>query len=256
MNPVLLPLYGPIAIHAYGLFIVIGALTALFLFSRDKKIKKYVTSDQIATIVQIIIAGAYFGGRIIFMFSESITDLTLLFRFWEPGFSILGSILGIGILLPIYLQSNKIPGLLFLDRVSLYAPLIQGFGRIGCFFTGCCYGKPTDAWYAVTYTHENHVAPLFYSLHPSQLYSSTLLFLIFFLLYFIQQYRVKTPGLLFMSYLILISAERFLIDFVRWDRILLDSTKLGQLFSFHQWIALSIGVYAAIASCILLKVKK
>ena len=257
MNPVLLHIYGPIAIHAYGLCIATGAILAFYLFQKDPIVKKYFSIDTLFTTLQLIIVGAYVGGRVVAILSEynSIQDLWLLIEFWQPGFSILGSILGIAATLPLYLYINNIPLLLFLDRASIYAPLVQTFGRLGCFFTGCCYGKPTDAWYAIVYTHQNHMAPLHCPLHPSQLYSSFILLCIFLFLYFVQQYRVRRTGLILVSYVMLMATERFLIDFVRWDRIFIYEPSFLQLFSIHQWIALAICISTSLGTFLLIKRK-
>lgn len=248
MNPVLFHIYGPLAIHAYGVCIALGGILAFYLFSQDKKAQKLLSFDQMVTAIQVLFLGAYVGGRLLIMLSEDTPfDLFFMFKFWEPGFSILGSIIGVVTGLCIYLYNKKIPILTFADRISMYVPLLQAFGRLGCFFTGCCYGAPTTAWYAVTYTHENNLAPLLCSLHPVQLYSSALLFGIFLFLYFIQQYRSEKPGTLFFSYLILVGAERFILDFIRWDRVFFAAPGLLQIFSVYQWVALGICTTAAIA---------
>ncbi len=257
MNPVLFKLYGPLAIHMYGLCIALGAIISFYLFNKDPKIKTYFSQHTLITVLQLIIIGAYVGGRVVCILTDykSVDAWWLLVKFWEPGFSILGSMIGIALVLPLYLHLHKIPLLAFLDRASIYAPLVQTFGRLGCFFTGCCYGKPTQAWYGIVYTHQNHVAPLHCSLHPTQLYSSLMLFCIFLFLYFIQQHRTRKTGVIFLSYIILMATERFLIDFVRWDRIFVYEPTFLQLFSIHQWIALGICTLATIGAIVLSKSK-
>ena len=183
-------------------------------------------------------------------------DPLFLFKFWEPGFSILGSVIGVTVALASYFYNKQISLLLFLDRGAIYIPILQSFGRVGCFFAGCCYGMPSTSWYAVTYTDSAHMAPLHCSLHPAQLYSAATLFIIFLFLYFIQQYRVKNRGELFCSYIALIATERFLIDFVRWDRVFIVSPSFLQLFSVHQWIALAMCFGAMLGVLVIRKLQQ
>ena len=69
MNPVLFQVWGPLAIHAYGVCIALGAVIAIFLLMRDQKLSKIVTQDQLMTALQLIIVTGYFGGRFGFLIS-------------------------------------------------------------------------------------------------------------------------------------------------------------------------------------------
>ncbi|MBP6892628.1 prolipoprotein diacylglyceryl transferase [Candidatus Babeliales bacterium] len=253
MNPVLFHVWGPFAIHAYGVCIAVGALIAIFLLTCDQKLSKIATQDQLMTTLQLIIVSGYVGGRLGFLISESepLQNYIMLFKFWEPGLSILGGIIGAVVALSAYLFWYKIPVLPFLDRIALYTPLVQSFGRVGCFFAGCCFGVATSGWWGVMYTHAGHMAPLNVLLHPSQLYSAVILFVIFLLQYFYLQKICKTAGVLLCSYLILVGFERFLIDFVRWDRLFFDHQYFSY-FSIHQSIAVMMMI-GAIFGLIFLK---
>lgn len=248
INPIFLHVWGPLSIHAYGVFIALGACIAFTLVLRDQMLKKIISTDDLATSSQLIVLSGYFGGRICCMLSqrEPIDDYLFLIKFWEPGYSILGSIIGITATLVCYLHLKKIPILQFADRISLYAPLVQSFGRIGCFFAGCCYGKALIAWWSVTYTDPYHMAPLHQSLHPSQLYSSAMLFMIFIYLFFVAQKKFKKQGMIFCTYLLCASAERFTIDFIRSDRSFIINDGIFSYLSTHQWIALFVGLCATI----------
>lgn len=257
MNPTLLTLWGPLAIHAYGLCIAIGATIALVLAMRDKKLASLIKPDDLITSLQLLIFAGYVGGRIVFLISEGIffSHFDMLVKFWEPGFSVLGSIIGVFAILGGYLYFKKISILAYLDRIALYAPLVQSFGRLGCFFAGCCYGTACNAWWAVTYTHPDHMAPLNIAIHPSQLYSSAMLLGIFLLLYFVVEKRVKTAGVIVCMYTICAGLERFLIDFFRWDRLFFNNDTHA-LISIHQWIGLFVSASACIMLFIILRQSK
>lgn len=244
MNPILFTFWGPFAIHAYGLCIAVGVFLAFVLMLRDKKLQQIVTIEELVTGIQLIILSGYLGGRIGFLLSEahSWSDCWLLLQFWQPGLSILGGVITSLIALYWYVKIYKISALPYIDRLVIYAPFVQGFGRLGCFFAGCCYGLQTDRCWAVMYSHSDHMAPLGIFLHPTQLYSGAILFIIFLLFYFVVQYRVKMPGILLCLYLLLVGMERFFIDFFRGDRVFFKDQ--CSYFSVHQLVALGLIVCA------------
>jgi phosphatidylglycerol:prolipoprotein diacylglycerol transferase len=90
------------------------------------------------------------------------------------------------------------------------------FGRIGCFLNGCCYGIPTTQPWGVTFPADSFAGLEFgnAAVHPSQLYlalSGVALFLIAILL----RPRLKTPGVLFWSFMALFALIRIPLDFSR-----------------------------------------
>ena len=143
--------------------------------------------------------------------------------------------------LPFYLRAKKINILGFLDLVSVYAPLLQSISRIGCFLAGCCYGSPTSVFWAVRSS-----AGTGGYVHPTQLYSTFILFLIFLIMRGPGRVLLKKPGQLLMLYLILVSVERFVVDFWRGDREFLVNAGFWGICSVHQYIAIGLCVVALI----------
>jgi phosphatidylglycerol:prolipoprotein diacylglycerol transferase len=114
----------------------------------------------------------------------------------------------------LYIRINKLSFWPVVDLIAPYVALAQGFGRIGCFLNGCCYGvKMGDGRF------------------PSQLLSAVLLFIIFGAL-LIWQNRRRFTGEIFLGYCILYSTKRFAVEFLRGDnpKILLGLT-MSQLIS-------------------------
>jgi phosphatidylglycerol:prolipoprotein diacylglycerol transferase len=249
-------LAGPLSIHAYGVCIALGILIAFYLLGQDKKLQKMISHDDLGNMLQYTIVAGYLGGRLLFLIpqAQSSADYWMLLQFWQPGLSILGCVLGVFVVLLWFVRSRDLPALQFLDRLVICAPLVQTFGRLGCFFAGCCFGLPCAVPWAIMYTNTESMAPLFLSLHPTQLYSAGILLSIFLFFYLFLQYRVKTPGVLLCSYVIFIGTERFLIDFFRWDTIFFSNV-LFNLFSVHQWIALAM-VISACLGLVLIKLKE
>jgi phosphatidylglycerol:prolipoprotein diacylglycerol transferase len=234
MSPILLHLWGPLSIHVYGLFIALGALVGIYCASSDKVLKKLMPYDELITFVMYIMIAAVIGGRLLFAI-ETFKDLASwidFFKFWQPGYSILGSLSASLFLSIVYLKTYYGNIFFILDRIALYVPLAQSIARLGCYFTGCCYGVITTVWWAVVYTDQNNLAPLYTLLHPTQLYSSLTLFILFLCLQVMQRY-CKKPGQLVGLYLIGAALERFLIDFLRADRTIIVS-----FFSTAQIVAI------------------
>jgi len=242
MYPVILHIYGPIAIQSYGLCILIGL--AIFFYFCHKRVveRKLATSDQIYSIVGICIAAALVGGKIVHIISEwkDYEHWYDCFAIWDGGFSILGSMIAVFLYVPYYLYTHGIPIISLFDTAALYVALLHAFGRIGCFCAGCCHGTITQSILSITYTHPESRALLGAPLHPTQLYSSLIFFGIFIILRFIAPRWCTHPGQMALLYLILASCERFLLDFIRYDR-----TMIGFL-SFHQWLAVSIAIIALV----------
>ena len=93
--------------------------------------------------------------------------------------------------------------------------LAQGFGRIGCFLAGCCYGAETSSALSVVFPSDS-LAPSGIHLHPTQLYSSAFDFALgIFLIWYSKKHRRE--GHTFSMYVIIYSVGRFLIEFLRND---------------------------------------
>lgn len=234
----LFTLYGPLAIHSYGFFIALGIIISSSLIKRDKRFIALNINDKINDIVVISIIAGVFGGRAIEIVSESQSyqHWTDWFALWNGGFSALGSILGVTTLVPLYLRYINISIAPLFDVAALYAPLFQSIARIGCLVAGCCHGIETSNIFSITYTNPMTIAQLGIAVHPTQLYSSILLFFIFLFMIGPAQYLLKKPGQLFFIYIMLASLERFTIDFWRADRILFYDSWI----SYYQLIALAI----------------
>lgn len=230
-SPTLFTLYGALAINSYGLCIAVGAFIGYYLLERDVIIKTILSPEKLSSVALFIIITAVFGGRLLWCI-ENPTYFSNFFMFWHGGFSITGTISAVALLLPLYLKyKTKISIVAFLDRLVIYAPLIQAISRIGCFFAGCCHGIQTTFLGAVIYKNIASAAPINIPIHATQLYSSLALFIIF-IYFYTQSYRLNKPGQLVGLYLIFVGFERFIIDFLRADRTLIIHN-----FSFIQAVS-------------------
>ena len=112
----------------------------------------------------------------------------------------------------------KIKDIRFFTYFDLLAPsvaLAQAFGRLGCFFAGCCYGKETSLPIGIVFP-ENSFAPAGVPLLPTQLFSSAGDFLIAFVLIRMTG-KMRYHGDVGALYLMLYGIGRFIIEFFRND---------------------------------------
>ena len=152
-----------------------------------------------------------------FSFTEidSILENPKIMLSFSEGFVVYGGILGGIVGAYIYCKWKKLSVLKYFDLAVPSLALAQGFGRIGCFLAGCCYGRETSAWYGITF-HDSPFAPNGVSLIPTQLLSSGADFLHFFLLLYIAG-KKKKDGIVVVAYMIFYSIGRFLIECLRND---------------------------------------
>lgn len=245
MYPILLNIYGPFAINTYGTLIAIGLLVSFMLALHNKRYKKLIESLDSFAVLSWIIGGGLIGARLLYLTIEAPATAHWyeFFILWQGGWSEQGGILGVLAALALYSWCHqktldKKSLITVFDLIGTYAPVLHGFGRIGCFFAGCCYGAPTTSTWSIVYTNPATLAPLYVPLYPTQLYSAALFFGIFALITFVNHLWYR-PGLSFALYLSLASLTRFGIDFLRDDRIYCTSSfKLIAWFSLYQWLSL------------------
>ncbi len=118
------------------------------------------------------------------------------------------------------LQNNMNAGLCdLLPFVPISIVIAHAFGRLGCFFAGCCYGRETDAWYGIhcagTYYENTGTVVIGPKVVPTQLFECLFLVAIgiaMVILFFKFRFNCN-----FSVYLIGYGIWRFLIEYVRDD---------------------------------------
>jgi len=240
-----LPAFHLPLVQPYGLMIVIGVLLTSWLALQDERRKKLISTDHFIQLVNGLILSGIVGGRLFFVLTEpeELNAWYEAFFIWQGGLSVLGALCGALVALTYLVIKKKLPLIPLLDLAASYAPLLQSISRIGCLFAGCCYGTITHAPWAIMYTDYHSLAPVGIPLHPTQLYSSFLLFALFIILHSSAKYFRPSPGTILGFYLIGMGTERLIVDFLRTDRIFTAPTSL---LSIHQLIALTIILFGGI----------
>lgn len=241
---------GPITLHMYGLMIAVGFIVALLLsISRGKK--KGLKEDIFYGIFFCAIIGGFAGSKILYWIvsiPQIIQDPSIFWDF-RNGFVVYGGIIG-GILASyLYIRIKKQDFFSYFDAVMPGVAAAQGFGRLGCFFAGCCYGKETDSAFHIVFTHSDF-APNGVPLIPTQLLSSAGDFLIMAALLLISR-KNPSKGRVGALYLIFYGIGRFVIEFFRGDL----RGSVGSL-STSQFISLGIVAIGVIMFVLLPRITK
>jgi phosphatidylglycerol:prolipoprotein diacylglycerol transferase len=225
---------GPFTIYGYGLMIAIG-IVAAYVLAEVRSRKRGLSGDHVLSLLLWCVLGGFFCSKLLYWITqwrEILADPAFVLKTLEDGFVVYGGILGgigAGYL---YCRVQKLSFLKYFDLLMPSVALAQGFGRIGCFLAGCCYGKETKSVFQVTFQNSafapNHVA-----LIPTQLYSSLLDLIHAGVLLWIAKNQ-KQDGEVAACYLIFYSIGRFLLEFLRGD---LERGNVGVL-STSQFLAI------------------
>jgi phosphatidylglycerol:prolipoprotein diacylglycerol transferase len=245
MHPILFRL-GGLAVYAYGFFVAIGFVAGV-IFATLRARKEGIPFEKVVDLFFYTVLSAILGSRILFVLINLDVyreNPLQIFKIWEGGLVFYGGlILAIGVSIG-YMRWHRLPIWKFADLFSPSIALGLFFGRIGCFFAGCCYGRETSLPWGIIFTDPNSLARLNVPLHPTQLYESTSSLIIFFFLNWMEK-KKTFDGQLFWLFLFLYSVTRFFIEMLRDD-------PRGFLFRGLLSTSQGIGIFLAILSIFVL----
>ncbi len=234
MYPVLFKI-GNFTIYTYGVFVFLAIITGYIFVLKQAK-KERINEKIFSDIIFWSIIMGFIGARIVYILVEFKNFLKnpFAFIFSRGGFVFYGGLIFGVLTFLILTKKYKQSFLKLADLVSMAIPLAHSIGRIGCFFNGCCYGKPTKAFWGIKFPPYTLAGAGGEKVIPTQLISSFLLFLLFIFLVNFKK-RKKFDGELFLLYLIIYAIFRFFIEFLRGD----ERGYIG-IFSTSQFISLII----------------
>lgn len=224
---------GPLTIHFYGILIMLGALAATWLASRQAKL--YGIDPEMAwDIMPWALIGGIIGARLWHIFTppasmvaQGITTMYYLthpldaLAIWKGGLGIPGAVLGGFIAVWIYARVKKIPLGVWADASAPGLALAQAVGRWGNFFNQELYGAPTDLpwklFIEAPYRLPGYESVAYY--HPLFAYEFIWNLLNMGLLLWVsRRYKswLKTWDV-FLIYLVFYPVGRFALEFLRLD---------------------------------------
>lgn len=209
---------GGLTFYTYGFMIAIGI--GLGYVVAQKRGKKLGMNVEVFDSLAIWLFGfGFLGSKILYwitIIDQIVMNPSILFNLMD-GYVVYGGIIGGTIGGYLYCKKYKLNFLEYFDLLVPSVALAQAFGRIGCFYAGCCYGSVTDSPIGITFP-VNSLAPAGIPLIPTQLFSSVFDFILFFVLITFAR-KKKTNGEVASLYLILYSIGRFIIEIFRGDLI-------------------------------------
>ena len=165
------------------------------------------------------------GGRLAHVFYEEFSfyqEFPLeIFKFWKGGFVFYGGFITSLIAVTAYLKFKKQNFYFWADFLAPYLGLTYAFGRMGCFFEGCCYGSHCELPWAIA------------GRHPTQLYMVLAELILIAALVVLSKNRKLKTGLVFLLWVAGHAVNRFVIEFYRED----DRGALISGLSISQWIS-------------------
>lgn len=236
---------GGITVYSYGFFIALGAIAGVAYMAYQGKREVGLTFDQANTLFLFIFLAAFAGGKFFLFFEDPLYYLDHPKRLLTGrGFVFYGSFLFAIPVMLYFFRRHHLPTYRMLDVMAITTCLVHAFGRLGCFFAGCCYGKPTDSAAGVIFTHESCFAePLHTPLHPTQLYEAGYILVVMIVLLVLRNRR-RFYGQLFLLYIMLYAVGRFVIEYFRGD--IQRGFILDQILSHSQLIALIVFLFVLV----------
>jgi phosphatidylglycerol:prolipoprotein diacylglycerol transferase len=217
MHPILFKI-GSFTIYTYGFCIAVGALLGFaFMYWQGKK-QYGITFDQSNNLFILLVIAGVVGGKLFMIFE----DPSLYFSqpkklFSGSGFVFYGSLLTAIPVMLWYFRKIKVSVLGMLDVMAAVTCIVHGFGRVGCFMAGCCYGLPTDGFLSVVFSNPACQAePLHTPLYPTQLFEATFIFSILIALLILKK-KKQFDGQLFLIYLMVYAVGRAVLEIFRGD---------------------------------------
>ena len=234
MHPLLFKL-GPFAIHTYGLVVAVGFLTAVEV-AKAQAARAGLDRHRVADMAFWVLLVGFCGARTLYMCTRGwdyfMSDPMQFFRIWEGGLVFFGGPLAVVPWATWYLKRHRVPVWPVLDAMTPGLVIAHAIGRVGCVFSGCCYGRPTTEPWGIILDHSPLVEPALRHtpLHPVQLYESFSLLLLFALLIALSRRRIF-PGAIAVTYLVIYPLIRSVVETYRGD--------LARGFIIEPWLSTS-----------------
>jgi phosphatidylglycerol:prolipoprotein diacylglycerol transferase len=243
---------GSFPINTYGVFLALAFLCAI-LIAVKLAARDGLPKEKIYDLCLWMLLASLVGSKLLMLFTEpEYRDhpLQLLsLDFLRSGGVFYGGFIA-AVLTGFFLMKRyNLPWWKTADACAPGIAIGNFFGRQGCFAAGCCWGKPTTLPWGVKFTelgHEITGVPTNTYLHPTQLYESFAMLVVFLFLLWLHKHK-RFSGQVILAYALLYSIVRFAIEFVRDDPRgdILGLTTLTGL-STSQLISLIVGVSALV----------
>lgn len=231
MYPILLEIPGVgFDLHTYGVLLALAFAAGISLAGALAK-GEGLSAERFTDLGLVALVGGLAGGRLMYVLVEwdqfAGRPLDVLLR--RDGFVFYGGLLGGAAAVAAAIRAWRLPLWRSADVLAPCVALGQAIGRLGCYAEGCCFGRPTDLPWGVTFPsgsyahatqraqgvvlpHDPYPAPV----HPVQVYEALASFALFLLLMRLRGRR-RWEGQVFTVYLGAYALLRGALEFLRGD---------------------------------------
>lgn len=230
-------------IQTFGLCVAIGIVAAWTVMEKISGRKD--VGNLVFLMAFCGIAGARAAHVIEYWKADGFDkDPLSVFAVWNGGLVFYGGLAAGLVAFALWCAVKREKPLPLLDLFGVGLPLGHAFGRLGCFFHGCCWGKVSGSWAALTFPpgspaygahHAFPGAARSLPLLPTQLFESAALFALFAVLFFVYRRSGKYTAALYMSGYAVV---RFFMEFLRDD-------ERPSAFGLSSAQIFSVGLFAA-----------
>ncbi len=243
IDPVIFPIYGPIALRWYNLAYMVGLFLGWVYCRYLARIYvPAITAKILDDLLVWSLVGIFLGGRLghILFYEPSLYFQNPLYilKTWEGGMSFHGGLMGVLIAFYLFHKIKKAPFSSIIDLAAAAAPIGLFFGRIANFINDELYGRVTSVPWAVMFPSGGYIPR-----HPSQLYEAALEGVgLFLLIFFFIKYKkaLLKPGYVSGLFLLGYGISRFFVEFFREPDGFFSILTIGQALSIPM---IMVGIY-------------
>ena len=236
MHPILIEI-GRFKIYSYGFMLALSFWLGILLAAKRAE-RRGIKQENLFDMSIVLILAAVIGSRTLYILTHradyhNLLDIVAL---WQGGATFYGGFILALAGAIIFLGRRNLPFFLVADACAPSIALGFFFTRIGCFLSGCCFGKPTGSIFGIVFPP--HSPAGYYCpglpVHPTQLYDSLYGLVMAGALLLVDR---KSPftGFTFGILCILNGAGRYTIDFFRYYE---SSARFGRLMTVSQLMSL------------------
>ena len=208
----------------YGLLVASGVLIGLWVSVRYSK-QQGIDPDTAWNFGILIVLAGIIGSKILYILNDwdfytAHPSQIFTWNTMQAAGVFSGGLVAALVAAAWYIRHYHMPALRTCDAFAPGLALGHAIGRVGCLSAGCCWGKPTNHFWGITFTnplaHDLVGTPLNQPLEPTQLFEGAVELANFFILAWMIK-RKKFDGQVFAAYLILYGVARYFLEFIRDD---------------------------------------
>jgi len=229
------------SIRWYGVLFALAFLVSYYIFSKFFK-QENIPIEKLDKLTFYVAIGTIIGARLghvcFYEPAYYCSNPSEIIKIWHGGLASHGAAIGILLALWIFSKHFEKSFLWLLDKIGIVVALSGSFIRIGNLMNSEIVGKPSNVPWAFAFVRDNFYKglPENFTRHPTQLYEAIGYFLIFVILYYLNQKKSshKKEGYLFGVFLILLFGFRFFIEFFKDVQVSFEQSmilNMGQILS-------------------------